>query len=248
MSGASIALYSICGRDDVALIEPFADLLSNDEREQARFQLPPGGGAPPLSRLARIALRRVLQVRYGAAIARSPLTLMAGGKPVIAGSEVSFSVSHSDQFAVIAVAPRGIVGVDIEIRRRIRMSEERRNRLIGAANALGTRTGLEICEPVLSRLATPEQANEDFDRAAVAAWTCLEALGKADGRGIHWLLSELAVTGPPRAMSDLGKVPAELLDYRIALCTFGGPGAIALAHDDGLEPLPLCPIEAGLSG
>jgi 4'-phosphopantetheinyl transferase len=125
-------------------------------------------------RAARIALRLVL-LDAGAGAARGgPFALEPAGKPYLAGGP-AFSLSHSEQLALIAVAPSGPVGVDLE-RARTTTMEIRRRALIEAA-------GLALAGP----------RDSDADRL-LAAWTRLEALAKALGVGMGRLLTALGIT------------------------------------------------------
>src|SRR5262245_3630181 len=92
----------------------FALWLSDDEIVRAeRFP-------SDLSRIryvvGRAALRQVLADRLGCSPTAIRFDYGAHGKPMIEGSQgqVEFNVAHSGGDAVIAVAGRGAVGVDIE--------------------------------------------------------------------------------------------------------------------------------------
>jgi 4'-phosphopantetheinyl transferase len=64
----------------------------------------------------RAFLRRVLARYAGLDPARLQYRTSANGKPELAtpGIGLGFSASHADGLAVVAVAPRGVVGVDVE--------------------------------------------------------------------------------------------------------------------------------------
>ncbi|MDQ7727809.1 4'-phosphopantetheinyl transferase superfamily protein [Halomonas sp. SpR8] len=66
----------------------------------------------------RAALRRLLSAHTGIAPEKLVFTRNAYGKPALEGGDgPAFSVSHSGNVALIALAPGGAVGVDIERRR-----------------------------------------------------------------------------------------------------------------------------------
>ena len=90
------------------------------------------------------------------------------GKPFLEGSPIEFNLSHSGDVALIAVASRRRVGVDVE-----------RLRAVVDLDDLAPR----VCSPAevsaLAALAEPHRAN-----AFLAMWTRKEALAKATGEGI----------------------------------------------------------------
>lgn len=132
-----------------------------------------------LRRLARIALRAVL-ARAGASQALGvEFDADANGKPALPGSALAFNASHAGTYALFALSALGPVGIDLEGRRTVALSERRRVMIEAAAAGLtrGDR-------------APPSAPNLDF----LQAWTCLEAFGKARGTGIGALLTELGIT------------------------------------------------------
>jgi len=144
------------------------NVLSRDERERAsRFVF-----ARDRRRFlaAHVALRRLLARRTDAPAAE--LCFVAGpfGKPRLAGPscDCSFNLSHSADIALIALAPDGEVGVDIEM---LRAMED--------APALSERnfTARECAE-------LAELAADARDRAFLSCWTRKEACLKAIGSGL----------------------------------------------------------------
>jgi 4'-phosphopantetheinyl transferase len=172
-------------------VETEKRLLSPDERAW-----PPGLRPEILGRrrAARIALRLILSDAGVDAARGGPFAYEPGGKPSIAGGP-AFSLSHSDQHALIAVSASGPVGVDLE-RTRSTAIEIRRRALIEAA-------GLALAGP---------RAN-DADRL-LAAWTRLEALAKALGLGMGRLLAMLGITA--RGTAGLAAEGAASAALRIA--------------------------------
>ena len=122
---------------------------------------------------AHVALRLVLERQLGRAAGRAPFALGAHGKPSLAGSPASFSLAHSDRFALIAVSANGPVGVDIEEPRSLRLNPRLRALLIAAAQSIG---------PPFAA------ASMTDDQDTLRAWTRLEALAKASGLGIGAIL------------------------------------------------------------
>lgn len=129
------------------------------------------------------------------------------GKPVVVGAPhgADFSISYSEQGALVAFTTFGRVGVDIE--------------------ALAV-------TPITHRwcFSAPERAylaalNDGArDEATVTAWARKEAVAKADGRGLAFPLADVVVTGP-RASWKL-PMPWQLYDLPL-----GGTRAAAIAYD-----------------
>jgi 4'-phosphopantetheinyl transferase len=146
---------------------------------------PPGGGDCPLPRRApskrslvsHVALRLVLGEITGTAPERLRFERRCGhcggaghGKPRLAGrSDLDFSISHSGELALIAVARGRRVGADVE---RVR---PRTDVLAIARGSLSARERRAI-----EALATDEARREAFFRC----WTRKEAYLKALGVGL----------------------------------------------------------------
>lgn len=125
-----------------------------------------------------IALRLLIERAAGTQWRGATLTRSERGKPHLDGAPLAFSISHAPGLALIGLAPRGSIGVDIERARRVRVGEPRRARIEEAGAALST-------GPL------PAEGNARF----LQAWVRLEALAKADGCGIGRLLTRLGILG-----------------------------------------------------
>ena len=157
--------------------------LSDEERERCSRFLYDG----PRRRFAlcRAALRAILCDRLGCANGDLAIGAFEFGKPFAAlGGEmatVSFNVSHSGDHGLIAYAPDGWLGVDVEER--------------------APRTDLDgLMQVVLSPVDREELASCDEalkTRGFLRLWTIKEALIKAVGLGFAVSLAELEV---PAAM------------------------------------------------
>ena len=130
---------------------------------------------------SRDLLRDVLAVHLGLRPADVPLAEEPGGRPVLVsdGHDLRFSVSHSGEAMVIAVASGHDVGVDLE----------RADRRV-ADGVL--RRALNDRERALVAALPPSRRNE----AALRLWTAKEAYAKAIGRGLAHPLSEIDVEDP----------------------------------------------------
>lgn len=98
--------------------EPDAEawgVLSREEQERARRFRNLADRVRAVT--TRAALRRLLAERIGVAAARLVFTENSCGKPQLTGAEgPAFNVSHAGDIALIALAPGGAVGVDVELR------------------------------------------------------------------------------------------------------------------------------------
>lgn len=116
-------------------------------------------------------------------------------KPRVAGWDGEFSLAHSGSLVAIAIATRGRIGVDIEVRRAIRLDGARRDVIEAAAEAVVPREPIPGADPEMRFL---------------AAWTRLEAIAKMRGTGIGALLQELGITaggpGPAAVAASTGRL------------------------------------------
>ena len=155
-------------------------VLTSWERHHNVLTAPEAAFPEPARRTTRTALRFGLWMFAGEAVARQALTTMDQGRPRLSGAEAPvFSVSHSRDRAVIAIADRDPLGVDIETPRSISLSQERRHQITGYARAVG----LDV--PDL------ESSGDVADDAFLRVWTQLEAIGKARGDGVMATLGAL---------------------------------------------------------
>jgi 4'-phosphopantetheinyl transferase len=135
-------------------------------------------------RASRIATRIVLERFGGPGLRRLPFRTESGGRPFLGEDSPQFSVSHTAGSALIAVSKIAPVGVDIEARKRgVRISINRRIRLVRAAERLGLRA----------------QLSPEVDADILCAWVQLEAIAKALGIGIGRLLTAEGVVGGAKA-------------------------------------------------
>ena len=144
-------------------------------------------------RLTRIALRIVLERFVGRQLRQKPFRLSPRGKPGLPwDSGIEFSLSHSGQYALIAVA-RTTVGVDLEQARPVRFPPDRQQAMLDAAQALCGSQPIEFLQ----------------------GWVRLEAWAKARGSGVGALLHDLDIRGPGwetrTAETDFGAIAFERL-------------------------------------
>jgi len=130
-------------------------------------------------RAARIATRIVLERSAGPGVRGAEFEIASGGRPSLGAAFPHFNVSHTANVALIAVCQSSPVGVDIECLRTLKMSLERRRRIITAAADITRFVG----------------ADPDSDVDVLKAWVRLEAVAKARGSGIGVLLTEEGVIG-----------------------------------------------------
>lgn len=148
--------------------------------------------------LARVALRRLIGKRLTVEPAELRFEYGKHGKPYLVGGEVSFNLSHSGDLALIAIADRGAIGVDLE-----QLRPQRR---------------LDL----LSRRVLTDQEGELLDRARATGsgtqwffqcWTAKEAAAKAFGLGLTLAPSRIDVVpdGADRAHVEVSPAASEPL-------------------------------------
>jgi 4'-phosphopantetheinyl transferase len=135
-----------------------------------------------LWRAARIATRIVLERAGGVGLRNISFEIEPGGRPMLGARSPYFNVSHSGEGALIAVSKEMPMGVDLERKRVLTMSGDRRRRIVAAAE----------------RLAYKQPLAADNDDDVLIAWVRLEAAAKAVGTGIGRLLTEEGVIGGKR--------------------------------------------------
>lgn len=173
-------------------------------------------------RTARVATRIVLERWIGPEIRGRAFALEPGGRPHLGSGAVAFSLSHSGSLALIAVARHGTIGADIEQVRPLRMSDERRARIVSAARRLS---------PSCSPIAAPLSAYGEAD--VLQAWVRLEAIAKASGLGVGQLLTETGVIGDGTA-----NLSQRLSGFAVRDVPVGSPddAPAADARHDSLSP------------
>jgi 4'-phosphopantetheinyl transferase len=125
---------------------------------------------------AHTALHIVLRDRIGRAVnfAEAAATV----KPRVVDWSGDFSLSHTGDLVLIAVRDKGQVGIDAEIRRPVRIGDERRHLIEIAGAAMLPGAPLPMGDPEMSIL---------------AAWTRLEAMAKMRATGIGAFLEMLGI-------------------------------------------------------
>jgi 4'-phosphopantetheinyl transferase len=173
------------------VLDAFTDVLSPDERTRAlRFHFERDRRR---FTIARATVRSILGAYVGSRNRDIVFDYAHYGKPSLAdaASGIRFSVSHSDELAMLAVARDQEVGVDLEL---IRADVE--------------------TDKLAERFFSPHEresirALPDGDRvpAFFHCWTCKEAFLKAQGLGLSRSLDSFDVEVHPQ-------LPARLLEIR----------------------------------
>lgn len=158
--------------------------LSPDEEERADRFLRPADRARFVA--SHAALRLILARSLGTEARRIALASGPGGKPELAGppsGRLQFNLSHSGEHALIGLAERVRIGVDVE-------------------TARPTTDHLRIARAHFARpeiAALEALAPEALPAAFLACWTCKEAFVKALGAGLSMPLDRFTVALPPSA-------------------------------------------------
>ena len=195
--------------------------LDGEERRRAcRFQ---HNGAKRRYVLCRASLRSLLCDALNCNNHQLALGASEHGKPFATvdrlKATVAFNVSHSGQHGLIAVAPRGTVGVDVEER----AAQRNLDVLIDAV--LGPRERADVMA------ASGRQKLEVF----LDLWTLKEALSKAHGLGLSLDVSSFEIPPDIRngARSGVLRLPC-VPDVAWRLTNIGTDRfAAAVAHDGG---------------
>jgi 4'-phosphopantetheinyl transferase len=206
------------------------ELLSVEERaNHARLRQPADRDRYLVS---HALLRIVLGRRLG--IAPAAVELAGGeGKPRLAGPspEHEFSLSHSGDAVVVAIATDVPVGVDVE----------------------RVRTGRDL-SALVERVLTPQERSALADRSGgdegfYRYWVRKEAVVKATGHGMRMPLGAITVSAPdepPRLLSwpaDEAPLPAIRLhdldagDGHVACLATLGTSEVAVEEHDGADLL-----------
>jgi len=178
--------------------EPALAVLSEDERERAaRFVF-------EVHRRRFIACRAWLRRQLGERLQRAPHDLRFEygpvGKPSLSGGALRFNVSHSDRYALLAVADAEI-GVDIE-----------QERPLSDMDALAERVFSTAERHALAQVPAARKAEAFF-----AGWTRKEAYIKARGEGIGLLaaIDVVLTPGEPPRLIRVDGQPGELERWSI---------------------------------
>lgn len=153
---------------------PFAELLSPAERARAaRFRYESGRSHYTV---CRGTLRKRLSEHLSIPPAQIEFSYNRYGKPETAG--VHFNVSHSGDYALIAISRTRVVGVDIERISRAHLSDRIPERFFSPSEVRALRS-----------LPAPDQL-----RAFFTCWTRKEAYVKARGLGLSLALDSFDVS------------------------------------------------------
>lgn len=180
-------------------------------------------------RAAHIALRLVIERAAGARWRGAAFARRERGKPCLEGVPIDFSLSHAPGLALIGIARGGLIGVDVERTRAVRIDTARRASIREAGSGL-----------CAARL--PSEGDAGF----LQAWVRLEAYAKAEGCGIGRLLTRLGIFGagaraPETVLQARERAAALLADGAVAsVCDLQlGSGIYAAVACGGGAPTPV---------
>jgi 4'-phosphopantetheinyl transferase len=199
-------------------------LLSGDERARVeRFVF-------DVHRRRFVACRAWLRGRLGERLGRAGGSLQFEygpvGKPSLAGGALRFNVSHSDRYALLAMADGAEVGVDIEGVRPLANLDALAERVFSAGE-----------RDALARVPAGQR-----EEAFFAGWTRKEAYIKARGEGIG-LLGDIEIVlspGEPARLIRVDGRPRELERWSIqALSPVSGFAAAVCLEGRGRQWTPV---------
>jgi 4'-phosphopantetheinyl transferase len=180
--------------------------LGDDELERAATLSDPNVRAE--WQAAHIALRLLLERAWGSNARRVAFAREERGRPYLAGAPFAFSLSHAPGVALIGISTDGVIGVDIERPRAVRIDPARRARIRAAGSSI-----------------TPAALSGDEDTSFLQAWVRLEALAKAEGCGIGRLLTRLGIMG------EAARGPVTEEEMRARARALLGDSPVAAVHD-----------------
>lgn len=208
---------------------PDVALLSPAERQgMARFAHRRDAAA---FAAGRALLRSAAAAHLGCRPADVPLEAPTGGGPRIAGTELACSVAHAGDVVVVALAERGVVGVDVEPLDGGLPADE-------AAWIAEHLLGAPAPEVALVRSQTNAGA------AFLARWTLTEAVLKALGIGLGADPREvrLELAGQPRLLAAPGVPPGDAARWRLDLVAPMPGHIVAVAASIDTGPLHVEPL------
>lgn len=185
----------------VSCQDSFLSVLNEEERARAdRFHFDSG-------RLQYIVTRAALRItlaRYtGLEAPLLEFEYSTHGKPSLIGEGMpQFNVAHSGGLALVAVTKEGLIGVDVEARRRDFAGQRIANRFFSAREA-----------GALRNLPTDQQ-----EQGFLNCWTRKEAYIKARGEGLACPLDSFDVTlapGEPARLLHVKGDPAEAANWSL---------------------------------
>ena len=177
----ALHLWRFARHPDETAVGELRSVLTAEERALADRLVRPGHG--DAAAVARGTLRHVLAGYRGGAASAVPLTPGRRGKPRLDDdTAVTFNLSHSGCWALLAVAARGDVGTDIEVMRPGRD-------LLGIAGSFFTVTE----RARLGAVPAPE-----LPAAFYHCWVRKEAYMKLRGDGLALPTGSFEVTLPPQ--------------------------------------------------
>lgn len=124
-----------------------------------------------------VALRMIVAAYVGKRHARAWMLRPRGKAPRLAGVPAVFNLSHCENWALIGIARRGRIGVDLELLRALPMAPKHRAQIVSAACIISGERLL--------------QAAPHAD--VIQGWTRLESFAKATGRGINRTLADFGI-------------------------------------------------------
>ncbi len=189
--GPATVLYVDLARDGE---RESAALTLLDEGELSRWRRFEYAGARRRFVLSRAALRAVLCRELACRNDELAFDILPYGKPFAMVRDqpaaISFSVSHGGEHGLIAIAPEGRLGVDVEER----ATRRRLDLLVEAA--LGDQERAELAS---------KQGSEEL-HLFFRLWTMKEALLKAHGDGFRLDPTSFQIPGPMRKGETSGVV------------------------------------------
>ena len=228
LPGRDIHVWSLRIKTSSDVAAQFEPVLSPDERERAaRYRF---DHLQQFFTVARGALRHLL-ARYLRVEPESiTFNYASRGKPTLASQDgIEFNLSHSGDFAVIALAAGCPLGIDVEFMRPRTEIEELARRFFSP----------EETSDLMSLPSSERQL------AFFSCWTRKEAYIKAIGYGLYAPLDGFRVSlqpNEPARLISVANEPDEAGQWSIHALQLAPEYAAALAYRDRERPLLALPI------
>lgn len=165
---------------------------------------------------AHVALRELLAKFTGQTAASLDIRETPLGKPFLAGANAcAFNLSHSQGIALVAIAPSGEIGVDVEVMRAVPDAAALSAELFTAAERR------ELAE------ASTNSNDQSRDSSFLSGWTRKEACLKAVGIGLGIRPDSVEVGLAPRLRTVAVPTASRMVD--VELHSFGDVASFVAA-------------------
>jgi hypothetical protein len=210
------AVDALACAEALAALDDDEKLVPDRDRERINATTPASSLTSRLT--AHRAFRVILRATFGETLRATAIDAPAHGKPTLPGLRGDFSLSHCPSGALIGLARNGVIGVDIEAPRPVRIGAER----------------IAKIEQTAVTLAGGVELPGSGDPRALQAWVRLEAVAKTEGLGMARLLTLAGALGGAGTPTGIAHLASRLTAHDLPL---DGGFTAAVSRPAG-EPRP----------